>query len=70
MTGLIAQAGLVGTIGHWAIILIVVAAIVGIALVVIRAAGIAVPSWIITILWIILAAIVGVLAIRILLSLL
>jgi len=65
---LIAQVGLVGTIGSWLIIAIVIAGIVGIAIVVARQAGIAIPPWIFTILWIILVVVVGVVAIKFLLS--
>ena len=49
---------------HWIIVAIVCAGIIGIALVVIRQAGIAIPEWIITILWIVLAVVVAVVAIK------
>jgi len=49
---------------HILIVIIVVAACVGIAMVVLRQAGITVPAFIITIGWIVLAAAVGILAIR------
>lgn len=58
---LLAQAA---TIAHWAVILIVVCGIIGIALVVIRQAGITIPGFIITILWIILAVVIGIAAIH------
>ena len=67
---LFAQAGLAATIGWWAIVLIVIAGIIGIVLVIVRQAGIAIPQFIITILWIILAVIIGVLAIKLILSML
>lgn len=49
---------------HMLIIIIVVAACVGITIVVLRQSGITVPPFIVTIGWIILAAVVGVFAIR------
>jgi len=49
---------------HLLIVIIIVAACVGIAMVVLRQAGITVPPFIITIGWIVLAAAVGILAIR------
>lgn len=58
---LFAQAGMVA---HWAIVLIVIVGIIGILFVVIREAGIQVPSFIITIGWILLACVLAVLAIR------
>jgi hypothetical protein len=65
---LFAQAGAVGTIGHWLIIAIVIAGIIGIALVVARYAGITVPPFIFTVMWIILAVVVGVVAIKFLMQ--
>lgn len=59
-----AQALIPATVGHWLIIAIVVAAIIGIAMVVARQAGITIPPFVITIAWIILAVVVGVLAIK------
>ncbi len=52
------------TLIQWIIIAIVFAGIVGIALVVIRQAGIAIPGWVIQILWIVLAVVVAVVAIK------
>ena len=49
---------------HLLIVIIIVAACVGIAMVVLKQAGIVVPPFIITIGWIVLAAAVGILAIR------
>jgi uncharacterized protein (DUF983 family) len=66
----LAQAGLAGTVGYWAIVLIVIAGIIAVVLVILRAAGIQVPSWLVMVLWIILAVVVGVLAVRLILSLL
>lgn len=56
-----AQAAIVA---HWAIILIVIAGIVGIAYVVFRQAGIAIPGFVVTIFWILLACILGILAVK------
>jgi uncharacterized protein (DUF983 family) len=66
----LAQAGIAGQIGWMAIVGIVIAGIIGIALVVARATGIAIPNWVIQILWIIFAVVVGVLAIKLVLSVL
>ncbi len=49
---------------HLVVVGIVIAGIVGIALVVIRQAGIAIPGWVIQILWIVLAVVVAVVAIK------
>jgi len=55
---------------HWVLIAIVLAGIIGIALVVIRQAGVAIPGWVIQIFWIVLAVVVAVIAIRFLAGLL
>lgn len=65
---LLAQAGV--SIINLVILVIVVAGIIGVAFVVIRAAGVNVPPWIVTIGWIVLAVVVGVVAIKFLASLL
>lgn len=49
---------------HWAVLIILGAAIVAISAVVVKAMGLQVPSWIITVLWIVLAAAVGIAAIK------
>lgn len=53
-----------GSILHYAILIIIIAGVCGIVLVVIRQAGIVIPSFVITIAWIVLAVIIGVLAIH------
>ncbi len=58
------------TLIHWILVCIVVAGIIGIFLVVVRQAGIEVPGWIIQILWIVLAVVVSVIAIKFLAGLL
>lgn len=55
-------------VAHWAIIALIVAGIIGILLVVIRQSGVQIPGFIITILWICLAVVIGVVAIKFLLS--
>jgi uncharacterized protein (DUF983 family) len=67
---LVAQLGAAHAIGGWVIIAIVVAAIIGIGLVIARHVGLQIPAWFVTILWIVVAAIVGIVAIKLLLSLL
>lgn len=49
---------------HIIIVCIVLAGIIGIFLVVIRQAGINIPGWVLTILWIVLAVVVAVIAIK------
>lgn len=56
-------------IGQIAIAIVVIAAIIGIVIVMLRVAGVAIPPWIWTICWICLAAFVAILAIRFVLSL-
>ncbi|MFA5376338.1 MAG: hypothetical protein WC455_11390 [Dehalococcoidia bacterium] len=53
---------------QWIIIAIVVAGVVGIAMVVSKQAGIVIPAFIVTIFWIVLAVVVGVIAIKFLAS--
>lgn len=48
----------------WVLTLIIVAAVVAIALVAIRAMGVDVPPWVVQILWILVIAIVAVAAIK------
>lgn len=66
---LIAQASLSSlTIVQWAILIVVVAGIIGIVLVCLRQFGIGIPGFVTQIFWILLCVIVGVLAIRFLAS--
>jgi hypothetical protein len=65
---LLAQASVAGELGHYVILAIIVAGIVGIGLVAARAAGLTVPAFVVTIAWILLACVVGVVAIKFLLS--
>lgn len=46
------------------IIAVIVAGCIGIALIAARASGVAVPSWVVSILWIVLAVVVAVMAIK------
>ncbi len=58
------------TLIHWVLVAIVIAGVIGIMLVVVRQAGIDIPGWIIQILWIVLAVVVAVVAIKFLAGLL
>lgn len=49
---------------HWIIVAMVVAGIIGIALVIARQAGVVIPAFIFTIAWIVFAVVVGVIAIK------
>jgi hypothetical protein len=57
-----------GSIVHFVIVAIIVAAVVGIGLVVFRQSGIPVPSWAAQIVWICVVAVVAIFAIKFLLS--
>jgi len=52
-----------------AITLIVTCGIVGIALIVVRQAGVEIPGWVIQVFWIIVACVIGIMAIRFLIGL-
>jgi len=54
----------------WAILIIVIAAIIAVIFVITKAMGVAIPQWVMAILWIIFAAVVGVVAIKFLVSIL
>lgn len=64
---LLAQAAAADSLGRWAIVAIVVVAVLGVLLAVLRAAGISVPPEFARIGWIVLLAVVGILAIAFLL---
>ncbi len=49
---------------QWVIVAVVLAGIIGIAMVVVRQTGIGVPDWVFQILWIVLVVVVAVVAIR------
>ena len=58
------------TLIHWAILIIVVAGIVGIVLVCLRQFGIGIPDFVVKIFWILLCVVVGILAIKFIASML
>lgn len=57
------------SIGEMAVAAIVLAAVVAIVVIIVKAMGLAIPPWAVTVFWIVLLAIVGILAIRFVLSL-
>ncbi len=57
------------SIADWAVFIVVVAAVVGIVAVVLRVFGVTIPEWVVKILWIVLGAVIAVLAIRLVASL-
>jgi len=61
----LAQAGLAGSVAHLVILAIIVAAVVGIGAIAIRASGVSVPQWVISIFWIVVIALVAIFAIRV-----
>lgn len=52
------------TLVQWVILIMIIGGVIGIAAVIIREAGIVVPAFLIRIGWIVLAVVVGVLAIK------
>jgi len=64
MLSLFAQAMVSGTIVYYAIAIILIAAVIGVVFVITRQMGVTIPPFIITILWIVLAAVIGILAIK------
>jgi hypothetical protein len=65
---LVAQVGAGYSLVHLVVIAIIVAAVIGIALVAIRASGVALPGWVMQIFWIVVVAVVAIFAIKLLLS--
>lgn len=64
MSILFSLVGPAGEFIHWIVILIVVAAALGIGLVVLRASGIGVPPWFGQLAWIVVLAVAAILALR------
>ena len=58
-----------GSILQWVILVIVVAAVIGIVLVALRKFGVAIPDWAVQIFWIVVVAIVAIGAIKIVMGL-
>jgi len=57
------------TLVHWIVIVIIVAAVIGVMYVILGQMGVAIPPWLVKIFWILVAAVVGIVAIKFLLSL-
>jgi uncharacterized protein (DUF983 family) len=55
--------------GEIAIAIVIIGAVVGVVYVALRQFGVAIPAWVVQIFWIVVVAIVAILAIRLLLSL-
>jgi hypothetical protein len=69
MLPILAQVGLAGFgLVHWAIMIIIVLAVVAIVVVFLRQTGLTIPPFIITILWIVLAAVICIAAIKFIVS--
>ena len=49
---------------HWGILIIVVAAVIGIVMIFLRQAGVTIPPFIVQVLWIVLAAVICIAAIK------
>jgi hypothetical protein len=59
---------MVTSIATWVMLAIIIGAVIAIGYVILRQMGIAVPPWAVTVFWIFVAAIVGILAIKLLLQ--
>lgn len=71
MSAMVLAVGLGGlSIIQWAILIVVLAGVVGIVLVCLKQFGIAVPGFVIAIGWIVICVMIGVLAIKLIASLL
>ena len=57
------------TVGEFVIAIVIIAAVVAVMYVALRQFGVAIPPWVIQIFWIVVVAVVAILAIRFLLSL-
>ncbi len=57
------------TVAHWIIMIIILAAVIAVMYVVLGRMGVAIPAWVIQIFWILVVAVVGIMAIKFLLSL-
>jgi hypothetical protein len=66
MLTLLAQAGIVPTVAYWAIIVVIVIAIIAAVYVFTRNAGVAIPPWVVQLFWIIVVAFVVIMAIKLL----
>jgi hypothetical protein len=53
-----------GGLVHLIIVIMVICAVIGIAYIVMRQAGVVIPGWIVQIFWICLAVVIGIIAIR------
>jgi bacteriorhodopsin len=65
---ILAQLGIGFDVGRWAIIAVVVAAIIGVVYVGLQQAGIAIPAFVVRVFWIVVAAVICVVAIKFLLG--
>lgn len=68
-TFLIAQAMLGGNLVYWLKIIVIVAALIAIVVVAVRAMGIVIPGWAVQMFWIVVIALVALLAIGLILQL-
>lgn len=65
----LAQFAAQGSILYYLVIIIVIAAVIGIVLVALRQFGVAIPSWAVQIGWIVVVAVVATVAIKIVMGL-
>ena len=56
------------SVGQLAIAVVVIAAIIALVLIALRQFGIAIPAWVVQVIWVIVVAFVAILAIRIVMS--
>jgi hypothetical protein len=69
LTLLAAGAGLIQVVKLWAIVIIAICGIVAILYIILKVIGVSPPAWLINILWVILAVVIGIAAINLLVSL-
>lgn len=66
---ILAQVG-AWTITHWLIVIIVVAACIGVMMVALKQFGVQIPPWAVTIFWIVVVAFVAIVAVKLLMGML
>ena len=61
---LLAQANLAASVGYWVKVIIVVSAIIAIGYVILRQVGVQIPPFIVSIFWILVAVVIGLVALN------
>jgi hypothetical protein len=61
---LLAQGNVLFSVGHWVKVIIIVAALIAIGYVILRQLGVQIPPFIVTIFWILVAVVIGLVALN------